>query len=231
MKPKYLILFLPLLLCNCGTWYYSTLNSRGINPIDKTYYISTSDSLQINTLEFREYAEVLKQRLNEVGYIETTPSQAALTILLDYQLGEMYLESSYSSTYSSANVNKNIKSSSNTNVIKGNSTNAYSTSISTGNTSIKSSEYSTSYTGTTSTNSYKIPLIVSICAINNGNSEPVWEVTVCDNLTRETQMQSVMPWLLLSAQPYFGKSSQGEQITKVNNTREIKERYNLIWPY
>lgn len=238
MKSKIIIFALSLLLSSCGTWYYSTLNSRGTTPVDKTYCISTSDTLLINTLEFREFAEVLKLRLNEVGYMEVLPSQAALTIFLDYQLGDMYLESVHtgSSTFSTANINTNIKSTTNANTSvkvssNGKSTNAYGSGNSSNNTIVKSNGYSTSYTGTTSTNSYKIPLLVSIYAVSNDNNEPIWEVIVRDDLTRETQMQSVMPWLILSAQPYFGKSSQGEITTKINNTREIKERYNLIWPY
>lgn len=237
-KIKYLIAILPLFLCSCGTWYYSTLNSRGFSPEAKTYFISSADSLLMKTLEFREYAEVLKQRLNEVGYVEVIPSQADLKIMLDYQLGDTYLEATYtgSSSFSTANVNTNINSNTNANVsIKGtaNKNSAYVSGYGNASTytSVKSTGYSTSYTGTTSTNSYKIPLIVSISAVERVSSDPVWEIIVRDNLSRETQMQSVMPWLILSAQPYFGKSTQGEITTKINNTKEIKERYNLIWPY
>ena len=40
-----------------------------------------------------------------------------------------------------------------------------------------------------------------------------------------------MPWLLLSTKEYIGKSSNGEQTVKIDNSTENKEKYNLIWPY
>ncbi|MBD5233593.1 MAG: hypothetical protein HDS65_05365 [Bacteroidales bacterium] len=239
MKIKYLLFLLPL-LCSCASlsWYETNLNSRGSMPDNKRYFISTSDSLLLNTLEFKEYAQLLKDRLNEDGYIEADPHQADLVIYLDYSLGERILSSTStgSSTFSTAKFNTNVKSSSSANGsvranASGNSVRAYGSGSSQKNTTLQSDAYSSAYTTTTSTNTYKIPLWVSICAVEKNTLEPVWEVQVFDTLYREAQLQSVMPWVILSVQPYFGKSSHGEKVSKVNNTRAIKEKYNLIWPY
>lgn len=39
-----------------------------------------------------------------------------------------------------------------------------------------------------------------------------------------------MPWLLLSTKDkeYIGRSSHGEQTIKIDNTKEIKIKYNLV---
>ena len=63
------------------------------------------------------------------------------------------------------------------------------------------------------------------------SNNPIWEVVIKDDLKRETQMQSVMPWLLLGAKEYIGKSSNGEQTVKIDNKKEVKEKYKLVWPY
>lgn len=227
-----------LLLTSCGTWYQATLNSRGTSPQKKNYYITSSDSTVLSTLEFKEYADVLKNRLNESGYTDASPEESDIVILLDYYLGETYIAGtqidsySYSTVNANSTINSNTIASANANTKATNSgvkTKAYGNSNT--NTYVKTSGYSTGYTGTSSTNTYKIPLLVKISAIDKDSNETVWEVSVRDDLYRETQLQSVMPWLILSTQPYFGKSSHGEIVTKVNNTKNIKERYNLIWPY
>ena len=231
-------LMLTLLLTSCGTWYQATLNSRGISPENKNYYITSSDSTVLSTLEFKEYAEILKNRLNESGYMNTSPEESNIVILLDYYLGDPYLAGTYTGSYHYSTVNANTTIKSNTNASAKANTTATASGVKTKahgnsntNTSVKTSGYSTGYTGTSSTNTYKIPLIVKISAVEKDTNETVWEVSVRDDLYRETQIQSVMPWLILSTQPYFGKSSHGEIVTKVNNTRSIKEQYNLIWPY
>ena len=52
----------------------------------------------------------------------------------------------------------------------------------------------------TETKNYKIPLLVTIRAFDNKTNKPIWEVLAKDELDRETQIQSVMPWLLSSIQ-------------------------------
>lgn len=238
MKIMRLILFLvlPLLLSSCNSWYQAHLNSRGIAPEKKSYFLTSTDSTKTHSLEFKEYAAVLKTRLNDAGYTETSPNEADLIILFDYQLGDTFLAGSntdsftfsntnnYTSANSSSNANATVKTNANDNSTKasGNASN---------NTDIKSSGYSVSNTTTSSENTYRIPLLVFISAIENRSNEPIWEVIVRDDLDRETQLQSVMPWLILSAQPYFGKNSGGEIETRIYNKKSTREKYNLSWPY
>ena len=73
--------------------------------------------------------------------------------------------------------------------------------------------------------------MVTIRAFDNKTNKPIWEVLAKDELDRETQIQSVMPWLLSSIQEYIGKNSNGEQTVKIMNTIKNKEKYNLAWPY
>lgn len=69
----------------------------------------------------------------------------------------------------------------------------------------------------------QIPLLVTIRAFDNKTNKPIWEVLAKDELDRETQIQSVMPWLLSSIQEYIGKNSNGEQTVKIMNTIKIKK--------
>ena len=59
-----------LLLTGCANSYYCTLNSRGITPSEKTYYVAPQDSTLKHSLEFKEYAAILKTHLNSSGYEE-----------------------------------------------------------------------------------------------------------------------------------------------------------------
>lgn len=239
IKLLYILFILPLLLCGCSSsYFYSTINSRGYTPENKSYYITSPDVSLAHSLEFLEYAEILKQRLNEVGYCETNQDEASLTIYLDYSLGEPYLadSSTKSTTYSTASVYTNASSSTNRNSSatansRGNSRNVNATTNTSNNGSTRTTGYSTSGTTTTTTHRYKIPVIVSIQAVSNENLNPVWEVIINDYVYRESQLQTVMPWLLLCAQQYFGMSSNGEAFPRIDNKKSIREKYNLIWPY
>ena len=229
-------------LTSSSSYYYCTLNSRGSTPLEKTYYVTSSDSTINKSLEFKEYAEILKGHLNDVGYIESKDNNAAICIVLDYEMGETYLKGTttiartHSSTYSKTNINSSSTANAsvrtnayaNRNQLNVN-TNGYGNS----KTSTQIGQISNTYGRTTygTTNSYKIPLLVSIKAYDSESREPIWEINVKDDLDRETQIQSVMPWLLLSTKEYIGKSSNGEQTVKINNSTENKEKYNLIWPY
>ena len=227
---------------SCGTWYYCTLNSRGSSPLEKTYYITSPDSLVNSSLEFKEYANILKEYLNEAGYTESASQLAALCIELDYGMGDAYLANSmatastYSSTYTNTNIKSNTAASASvkTNVyVNKNQLNVKTNGSGKSTTNTKIGQTSNTYGTTTygTTNTYKIPLLVYIKAYNNISGEPIWEITVKDNLYRETQIQTVMPWLLLSAKEYIGRSSHGEQTVKIDNTKEVRSKYNLVWPY
>ena len=239
-----------LLLSGCSNWYYCTLNSRGVSPSEKTYYIAPQDSAIKSSLEFKEYAEILKSHLNSSGYEEANYKTAALRIELGYGMGEAYLESTSTSSEIVANTynnNVNIQSkpiagtSTNTPALPfGNYNVTYTTTLGTGQSTTSISQIpanigqSNTMYGSTSlstTHTYKIPLYVVIRAFETLTNEPVWEVVVEDDLDRETQMQTVMPWLLLSAKDYFGRSSNGEQTPRIKNNYENREMYQLVWPY
>ena len=66
---------------------------KGKAPTEKSYYISSIDKEKGNSLEFREYAEILEARLNEVGYYKSNALEAALCIQLEYKIGEPYVQS------------------------------------------------------------------------------------------------------------------------------------------
>lgn len=239
-----------LLLSGCANTYYCTLNSRGVSPSEKTYYVAPQDSTLKYSLEFNEYAEILKEHLNSSGYEEAYSKTAALRIELGYGMKDAYLESSSTSsgivtnTYNNVNINSKSTShaSANLSALKyGNYSVTYNVPIGTnqGTTTVTRQEstnigpgittYGTASESTTHT--YKIPLFVVIRAFERLTNEPVWEVVVEDDLDRETQIQTVMPWIFLSAKDYFGRSSNGEQTPHIRNTRENREMYQLVWPY
>lgn len=231
-----------VIFTSCGSWYYCTLNSRGSSPLEKSYFVISPDSTSNATLEFKEYANILKEHLNDLGYTEATSQNAALRIELDYGMGEAYLANStttantYSYTYAKTNIksNTNAKANVKTNAYtKNNQFNINTSGNGSSKTNTKIGQTSNTFGSTTygTSNTYKIPLLVSIKAFENKSGNPIWEITVKDDLYRETQMQSVMPWLLLSTKEYIGRSSNGEQTIKIDNKKEIKEKYRLIWPY
>ena len=237
-----------LLLSGCANSYYCTLNSRGVSPAVKTYYVAPQDSTLKYSLEFKEYAEILKEHLNSSGYEEAHSKTAALRIELGYGMKEAYLESSSTSSGIVTNTYNNINSKSTSNVSAnpsalkyGNYSVSYNVPIGTnqGTTTVTRQESTNIGPGITTygsasestTHTYKIPLFVVIRAFERLTNEPVWEVVVEDDLDRETQMQTVMPWLFLAAKDYFGRSSNGEQTPQIRNTTENRETYQLVWPY
>lgn len=231
-----------IFLTSCGSYYYCTLNSRGCSPSGKTYFLTSPDSTLNATLEFQEYAGILKGYLAELGYSESSSQDALLRIELKYSMGEAFLnnstttESTYSHTYGNTNIKSNTKADANikTKVNANNnklSVNTKGYGESKTNTKIGQANNALSFTTYETQNTYKIPLLVSIKSFNNKSNNPIWEVVIKDDLKRETQMQSVMPWLLLGAKEYIGKSSNGEQTVKIDNKKEVKEKYKLVWPY
>ena len=195
-----------LLLSGCANSYYCTLNSRGVSPIEKTYYVAPQDSSMRYSLEFEEYATILKEHLNSSGYEEANYKTAALRIELGYGRGDAYPETaSYETMSNTSGLNY------------GNYNVTYTFPIGTSQGS--------------NTHTYKIPLYVVIRAFETLTNDPVWEIIVEDELDRETQIQNVMPWMLLSAKDYFGRSSNGEQTPHISDTRKNRETYQLVWPY
>ena len=205
-----------LLLSGCANSYYCTLNSRGVSPAEKTYYVAPQDSSMRYSLEFEEYATILKEHLNSSGYEEANYKTAALRIELGYGMREAYLEST--STTSGIVTNTSTQNFGNYSV-------TYTIPIGNSKEPAAGTSQGSTNIGQSRT------LYVVIRAFDTLTNEPVWEVVVTDELDRETQMQTVMPWLLLSAKDYFGRSSNGEQTPQIRNTTENRETYQLVWPY
>ena len=191
------------LLSGCANSYYCTVNSRGISPAEKTYYIEPRDPSMRHSFEFEEYATILKEHLDSSGYEEANIKTAALRIELGYGIGDAFPISSAGANTTAPNYGN------------------YSVTY---NIPIGADKGSTTHT-------YKIPLYVVIRAFETLTNKSVWAVVVEDELDRETQMQTVMPWLLLAAKDYFGRSSNGEQSPRIRNTSKNREKYQLVWPY
>ena len=218
-----------LLLTGCANSYYCTLNSRGITPSEKTYYVAPQDSTLKHSLEFKEYAEILKEHLNSSGYEEANNKTAALRVELGYGMGEPYLESTGTSPGTVTNTYGVNTSALN----YGNYSVTFTVPVGSdqGSTNIRQSIVTSGSTSESAMHTYIIPLYVVIRAFETLTNEPVWEVVVEDELDREAQMQTVMPWLLLAAKDYFGRSSNGEQTPHIKDTHENREMYQLVWPY
>lgn len=238
LKTAIMACLTALLVTSCGSSYYCTLNSRGTIPYEKTYYITSNDPNKNHSLEYKEYAAFLRDRLNEMGYIERKAEDAYLRIEFDYTLGQTYLAGTssttdiYSSTYIDKKATSETKQKSSTTSGSFWDSDFFDFDF---NSKKKErvSERGTTYGTVTQdvTNEYRIPLYISITAIEKRTGDHVWEVAIKDEMSRETQLQSVMPWALLGAQEFFGRSSRGEQTITIDNDDKIRARYGLVWPY
>ncbi len=223
---------LMLLMTSCGSWFYCNVSSYGSNPPQKGYYIIPADSTLIEDFEYIEYSSILKSRLNEVGYTESSSENADLRIILDYFMGNERYVGSTTSTYNSSFTFQNGKINSNTNAnanvkVRGNSATANVSSSTLVNS--KNTTQTIGSSSTTESAQYETPIGVNIIAFDNYSDKPVWKVEVRDILRSGSSatFRSVMPWLIASAQPYFGTNYEGQPtITKSNG-----EKMGLKWPY
>ncbi len=226
-------------LTSCGNWYYCTVSGYGTIPTEKSFYISTKDSLLYEELEYAEFSSMLSQRLTESGYAKSSPDNAALCILFDYYVGEKEMvgtqtfQSTNSFTVANGKVttqttgqgNASANTSINGNMIKTNvktNGNIYQT------TNNKQTVNTITTTGTNSVAVYRRNIGCIIKAIDNKTRKDIWMVEVKDNMKESDSFRKIMPWMMASAQPYFGKSGESEvKITK----KEGVEQKGLIWPY
>ena len=88
----FLFLFLTSVLSSCS-YFVCTISSYGITPVEKSYYIAAAEPSLDEDLEFQEYANILRLRLNEKGYVETNSQDANLCMYLSYYVGEDQLNS------------------------------------------------------------------------------------------------------------------------------------------
>lgn len=207
------------LLCSCNSSFYCYLNSRGGQPEDKTYFVTTRDSLLNSSLEYREYLQQLSARLNEVGYIETDSISAAIKVVFEYNLGNLCTREESVSGYKT--------------VITQTPATTTTTISTSGTLSFSSTPGYSKVTRVPVTKTHsvsEIPLTVHIFANENLSNEPIWDVVISDVVQRVTQVPAVVPYLILCAKDYFGKDSVGEQRVIVKQLDAV-EKYGLIWPY
>lgn len=222
------------LFSSCGSWYYCMVSGFGSTPSETTYYIEPIDANLVNDLEFREYAEILRGRLNESGYREASPNNAALCIRLGYYIGEKEFVGTSTSTGGFSMTNGKITANTNANTSGTATTNLYGNSATTSamansssTTNVKTNQQTNTYSYSNTSAVYKQNIGCYIEALKSSDMKPVWTVEVLDHMTY-AGFRKVMPWMIASAQVYFGRSGEGEvKITK----KEGVEQKGLVWPY
>lgn len=227
------------ILSSCGTYYWCNVNAFGSSPKELTYHVVPEDSTLINDLEYQEYAEQLKMRLNEVGYIETPASSAALCIILSYYIGEeKYIGSNTSVStnnfdFTNGKINSNTHISGTgkaTTFMKDNSVNtkAKVNTASSTNTQIKQKNQGFTFSRSSTQAEYETPIGCKITALNNQDMKPIWSVEITDKLTQySSSFRSYMPWMIYAAQSYFGKSGE----SRIEIKRAEGEAKGLKWFY
>ena len=247
MKTRFLrfvILIFAVFFCvpttKAGMWdqFWVALTSRGVHPTIKSYYLMPNETMEgVNYLEFQEYSNSLRARLNEIGYVETSKEDAVLHIKLGYYMGAKETiatessSSSYNISHGSTNINstKSTKSTSSASVI-GFSDMAFGSgsksSTSNSKTQINSTNFSYGGGSTTTQSENGIPCYLRIEAIDVKSNNPQWTINmevIIDNLSR---FPNIFPWMCLISKWYIGKSFSGKVC--INNTKKACfQIYNL----
>ncbi len=237
------------LLVSCGTtnagWMYR-VNSHGMTPANKTFTIVAVDKDVQNTLEFAEYSNLLKARLRDAGYKSDRAESAALRIELDYGVGANYLAAQAKTFAHDMHARlSGVAGDKETCVVRytGASGETYVAEITANGNAYSVENVSSTggsngggllamFTGGSApAQGGGMPAFVTVRAFDAATGRAVWEVTVTDNLQSAGQLPAAMPWMLVCAQHYFGKSSTGEQMITVEDSPSFKQQYNLVWPY
>ena len=229
------------ILSSCSApFFYCTVSGLGNPPAQSTYYIVPEDSTLNDDLEFKEYASILKTRLNEVGYTESSQSNAALCIVLSYYMGEeKYIGTSssggainYGFTNGTIKNKTTSQGSGNTNTtLSHKSINTQTQAMAQSSSNSKINQTATNYTSysESSTAKYETPIGCAITALDNQNMKPIWKVEVSDKMrvASRTLFRAVMPWMIYAAQQYFGRSDASTvKVLKIEG-----EKVGLKWPY
>ena len=218
-----------LFLNSCFSYYECFVSGFGSTPADKSYYLEPIDSSLVDNLEYLEYADILRNRLRESGYLESAPQDAALCIRFGYFIGDKRVNGikSASSSFSmsngkiTANTNAKTNGSAKTNV-KGNSVSTNVKASGTSSTVIDTQQITNTFTSSGADISYGRDIGCYIEAINTENMKPVWTVEAKDYIKYSNEsLRKNMPWMLASAQYYFGKS--GKEIVVISKKEGIKK--------
>lgn len=234
-------LFVMIAVSGCSTeqFFYCTVSGYGSTPSAKSFYITPMDTVPYETLEYEEYSQELMRRLEDCGYLSTTPDSADICIYFDYMVGpkEVVGQSTTTRTSSVSFTNGNQYAKTNGSGIISSQTKLNSGTLKTGvNANAKSAQrvygnqLTSSFGSVTTGNTllYARDVRCFIRAVDVKSKKDIWLVEIDDVLKGSNSLRRVIPWLLTSAQGYFGKS--GESIVKI--TRKDGERNRgLVWPY
>uniref|UniRef100_UPI004055AB07 hypothetical protein n=1 Tax=Alistipes sp. TaxID=1872444 RepID=UPI004055AB07 len=190
----------------------------GTSPLGKTYYLTSGNALLDESLEYKEYFKHLKGRLDDLGYIEADSVNASLKIMFNCKIGEQYVSRTNVQTLQS---------------VTSHTPATYTTTSSLGSLSFSTTSPTTKTTlvpTTSNLETIKLPIFVEICAFDNNTKSQIWKVTIWDEVQRETQIPSVIPFLIVCAENYIGTNSQGEQRVTIERS-DAEDKYGLIWPY
>ncbi len=208
------------ILSSCGSYYWCNVSAFGGTPQKSTYHVVPDNSTLVDDLEYQEYAHQLKVRLNEVGYVESSDSTAALCIVLSYYIGEeKYIGSNTftsvnSLTFTNGKTNSNTQVSGTGKVTTSAKNKSIDARVKTNTTSSANAQIKQKDQGYTFSNSstearYETPIGCKITALDNQDMRPIWSVEVTNKLTKYSgSFRSHMPWMIYAAQPYFGKSGE-----------------------
>lgn len=219
---KFLLIICTILLNGCTPTitYFCYLNSMGSSPQEKTYYITSGDILLDKSLEYKEYFRHLNLRLNELGYVQADSTDASIKILFNYKIGEQKVHKKSVSSLEPVTISTSPTS---TTTLSGTQLTFSSTSGSTTTTLVPK---------TSNMETIKYPVSVEISAVDAATNDAIWEITIVDEVERETQIPTMIPYLILCAKDYFGINTQGEKRATITiKKEEAEDKYGLIWPY
>ena len=223
---KYIFaLVVPVTLCSAGKGEYPMFSSSGEEPADKTYFVSSPDSAWVSTEDFKEYANALKIRLDELGYTEAPPDSAKVRIMLDYYIinalfdkdSNMLIkdpESAMIITGSMSGMNARISMSGTSKAASAYHRAGMAKRDSTDNA--KHDESPSTFARTKAirqihnrdvlSKDLRWPMRLNIRALDNSSMEQIWEVAIEDRIKTDADLHALIPELLSKARLYFGNT-------------------------
>ena len=223
-------------LNSCGQWYYCTVSGYGEAPIQTTYYVVPMDSNLTNSLEYREYANILKTRLDEAGYVQTSPDNAALCIRFGYYMNEKEYAGTQTTSYGNGFTNGTLNSNTiakamgqSTTEVEKNKVTTNAKASGSSSTKLDFNQYTFNSSASTTNAIYTQDIGCVVEALDVKTNNPIWQVEAKDKLRNnmEWSFRKVMPWMITAAQKYFGKS--GEEQVRI--TQKEGKNKGLVWPY
>ncbi len=210
--------------CAQKTKFHIYVDSIGESSKSKMNYILLSGNKKVNVddLEFKEYATYINRALKKKGFIQSSFENANIAIFLDYGIGEPK-ENSYS--YSLPTYGKTGVSSSTTY----GTVNTYGNSASYSGTTYNTPSYgitgSQSYSGTHTTyHRYAILSATDLAKYKiNNKTIQLWKTTI-SSTGSSGDLRRVFPLLITASQNYLGtNSTQKIKILLSEDDKEVLE--------